>query len=76
MRKILPKDTAIVNEIRKHLIYYATQLDNEYQRLKEIIEMHNDNTYKIFIKKSRDALSEENKFLEKMENNSNYNIEI
>ena len=76
MRKILPKDTAIVNEIRKHLIYYATQLDNEYQRLKEIIEMHNDNTYKIFIKKSKDALSEENKFLEKMENNSNYNIEI
>ena len=75
MSKILPKDTAIVNEIRKHLIYYTTQLDNEYQRLKEIIEIHNDNTCKIFTKKSKDALSEENKFLEKMENNNNNNIE-
>ena len=76
MSKILPKDTAIVNEIRKHLIYYTTQLDNEYQRLKEIIEIHNDNTYKIFIKKSQDALLEENKFFEKIGNNNNNNIKI
>ena len=76
IRKILPKDTAIVNEIRKHLIYYATQLDNEYRRLKEIIEIHNDNTYKIFIKKSKDILLEENKFFEKIENNNYNNIEI
>lgn len=48
IRKILPKDTAIVNEIRKHLIYYATQLDNEYQRLKEVIENQNINTYNLF----------------------------
>ena len=75
MKKILPKDTAIVNEIRKYLIYYATQLDSEYQRVKDIIEIHNDNTYKIFTKKSKDFLSEENKFLEKMENNNNNNIE-
>ena len=46
MKKILPKDSAIVNEIKKYLIYYATQLDSESKRLKDIIEEHNNNMLK------------------------------
>ena len=65
MKKILPKDTAIVNEIRKHLIYYATQLESEYQRFKELININNVNIYKTFKEKSIEVLSQLNKFLEK-----------
>ena len=68
IRKILPKDTAIVNEIRKHLIYYATQLDNEHQRLKDIIEKQNNNAYEIFRTKSMEVLSELNIFWESVKN--------
>ena len=64
MRKILPKDTAIVNEIRKYLIYHATQLDNEYQRLNEIIERKNNEAYDIFKRKYIEALQELKKFWE------------
>jgi hypothetical protein len=39
---MLPNDTKIVNEIKKYLIYYATQLDSENKRVKEIIEKHNN----------------------------------
>ena len=46
LKKILPKDSAIVNEIKKYLIYYATQLDSESKRLKDIIEEHNNNMLK------------------------------
>jgi hypothetical protein len=42
MKKMLPNDTRIVNEIKKYLIYYATQLDSENKRVKEIIEKHNN----------------------------------
>ena len=42
MKKMLPNDTKIVNEIKKYLIYYATQLDSENKRVKEIIEKHNN----------------------------------
>ena len=67
MRKILPKDTAIVNEIKKHLIYYATQLDNEYQRLKKAINEQNESVYIIYKNKSIEVFSDLNKFLEKKE---------
>ena len=68
MRKILPKDTAIVNEIKKHFIYYATQLDSEYQRLKELIEKQNNNAFEIFQNKNIAILLELNKFWELMKN--------
>ena len=42
MKMMLPNDTKIVNEIKKYLIYYATQLDSENKRVKEIIEKHNN----------------------------------
>ena len=42
MKKMLPNDTKIVNEIKKYLVYYATQLDSENKRVKEIIEKHNN----------------------------------
>ena len=62
MRKILPKDTAIVNEIKKHLIYYAVQLD-KYQRLKKTIDEKNENIYILYKNKSMEVFSEFNKFL-------------
>ena len=34
INKMLPKDTKIVNDIKKYLLYYATQLNNENLRLK------------------------------------------
>ena len=64
MRKILPKDTAIVNEIRKYSIYYATQLENEYQRLNEVIERQNNKTYDLLKKKYMEILRELNTFWE------------
>ncbi len=67
LRKILPKDTAIVNEIKRHLIYYATQLDNEYQRLKKVIDEQNEKVYISFKKKSKEVLSDLIKFFEKVE---------
>ena len=68
MRKILPKDTAIVNEIKKHLIYYATQLDSEYQRLKELIEKQNNNAFEIFQRKNIEIQLALNQFLELLKN--------
>ena len=67
LRKILPKDTAIVNEIKRHLMYYATQLDNEYQRLKKVIDEQNEKVYISFKKKSKEVLSDLIKFFEKVE---------
>jgi hypothetical protein len=37
INKMLPKDTKIVNDIKKYLLYYATQLNNENLRLKDIL---------------------------------------
>jgi hypothetical protein len=50
MNKMLPKDTAVVNEIKKYLIYYATQLDSENERVKDNICKHNN----IIIKNLKD----------------------
>ena len=66
IKKILPKDTAIVYEIKKYLIYYATQLDNEMLRVKESIEKQNKKAFKIFIDKNSDISGEYNKFIESM----------
>jgi hypothetical protein len=63
IKKILPKDTAIVHEIKKYLIYYATQFDNELQRVKESIEKQNKNAFTIFIDKNSDISGELNKFI-------------
>ena len=46
MKKILPKDTIVVNKIKKHLIYYAIQLDSETQRIKDSIHEENDKIFK------------------------------
>jgi hypothetical protein len=63
IKKILPKDTAIVHEIKKYLIYYATQFDNELQRVKESIEKQNKNAFTIFIGKNSNISGELNKFI-------------
>lgn len=62
LSKILPKDTAIVNEIKKFLIYYATQLNIENLRLKEIIEKKNNNILKKVKEKSVQILNDLNNF--------------
>ena len=44
LKKMLPNDTRIVNDIKKYLIYYATQLNKENIRLKDVLEKNNNNT--------------------------------
>ena len=63
MKKMLPNDTKVVNDIKKYLIYYATQLNNEYLRLKDVIENINNNNFKKFKNKSKQIWNEFSVFL-------------
>ena len=63
MKKMLPNDTKVVNDIKKYLIYYATQLNNEYLRLKDVIENINNNNFKKFKNKSKQIWNEFGVFL-------------
>ena len=60
---MLPKDTQVVNDIKKYLIYYATQLNKENIRLKDIIEKNNNNNFKKLKDKSKEILNQFNGFL-------------
>jgi len=71
MKKILPKDTAVVNEIKKYLIYYGTQLDSENLKLKDIIEKQNNNMLKKVKEKSVLILDDLNKFWQLMDYKDN-----
>ena len=64
INKILPKETAVVNEIKKYLIYYATQLKDEYIRLKDIIEKQNNYMINEIKKNNIQILNDSYKFLE------------
>ena len=66
MQKMLPKETEVVKEIKKYLIYYATQLDSEYLRLKDTIEKQNNNMLKRIKEKSTQILNDLNKFWQLM----------
>ena len=66
MQKMLPKETEVVKEIKKYLIYYATQLDSEYLRLKDTIEKQNNNMLKRIKEKSAQILNDLNKFWQLM----------
>lgn len=66
MKKILPKETAVVNEIKKYLIYYATQLNSENIRLKDIITEQNNSLFRIIKENSIGILNDINKFWELM----------
>ena len=66
MKKMLPNDTKIVNEIKKYLIYYATQLDSENKRVKEIIEKHNNDLLCEIKDNNIQILNDLNKFWELM----------
>ena len=66
MKKMLPNDTRIVNEIKKYLIYYATQLDSENKRVKEIIEKHNNDLLCEIKDNNVQMLNDLNKFWELM----------
>ena len=60
---MLPNDTRIVNDIKKYLIYYATQLNKENIRLKDVLEKNNNNNFKKLKDKSKQILNEFNGFL-------------
>jgi hypothetical protein len=62
IKKILPKDTAVVKEIKKYLVYYSTRLDKEYLRLKELIKKENDITFNNLRNKSIDNCEKLNNF--------------
>ena len=62
IKKILPKDTAIVKEIKKYLVYYSTQLEQEYLRLKEIINKNNIKVFNDIKNKSLDNYEKLNNF--------------
>ena len=66
IQKMLPKETEVVKEIKKYLIYYATQLDSEYLRLKDTIEKQNNNMLKRIKEKSTQILNDLNKFWQLM----------
>ena len=63
LKKMLPNDTRIVNDIKKYLIYYATQLNKENIRLKDVLEKKNNNSFKKLKDKSKQILDEFNGFL-------------
>ena len=54
MKKILPKDTAIVKEIKKYLVYYSTQLEKEYIRMKDLIKKEDKQVFDIIRNKNLD----------------------
>ena len=62
IKKILPKDTAIVKEIKKFLVYYSTHLEQEYLRLKEIINKNNDQVFNDIKNKSLENYEKLNNF--------------
>ena len=62
MKKILPKDTAVVKEIKKYLVYYSIQLEQEYLRLKEINKKEDDKIFNIIRSKSLDNYEQLNNF--------------
>ena len=63
MKKMLPNDTRIVNDIKRYLIYYATQLNKENIRIKDVLEKTNNNNFKKLKDKSKQILNEFNGFL-------------
>ena len=63
LKKMLPNDTRIVNDIKKYLIYYATQLNKENIRLKDVLEKNNNNNFKKLKDKSKQILNEFNGFI-------------
>ena len=71
IKKMLPKDSAIVNEIKKYLIDYATQLEDEGQRLKDSIDKNNFNMFNRLKENSLNILSDINKFWELMDSKNN-----
>ena len=62
IKKILPKDTAVVKEIKKYLVYYSIRLEQEYLRLKELIRKENDITFNNLRNKSMDNCEKLNNF--------------
>ena len=73
MKKMLPSDTKIVNDIKKYLIYYATRLNNENLRIKDLLENKNNTNFKKLKDKSKQILNEFSGFLELMNSKNEIN---
>ena len=73
MKKMLPSDTKIVNDIKKYLIYYASQLNNENLRIKDVLENKNNTNFKKLKDKSKQILNEFSGFLELMNSKNEIN---
>ena len=73
MKKMLPSDNKIVNDIKKYLIYYATQLNNENLRIKDMLENKNNTNFKKLKDKSKQILNEFSGFLELMNSKNEIN---
>ena len=73
IQKMLPNDTKIVNDIKKYLIYYATQLNNENLRLKDVLENKNNYNFKRIKDRSKNLLDEFRGFLELINSKSEIN---
>ena len=73
MKKMLPSDTKIVNDIKKYLIYYASQLNNENLRIKDLLENKNNTNFKKLKDKSKRILNEFSGFLELMNSKNEIN---
>ena len=73
IQKMLPNDTKIVNDIKKYLIYYATQLNNKNLRLKDVLENKNNYNFKRIKDRSKNLLDEFRGFLELINSKSEIN---
>ena len=62
MKKILPKDTAVVKEIKKYLVYYSTRLEQEYLRVKSLIKKENNKVFDNIRNKSLENCEKLNNF--------------
>ena len=59
--------------IPKYLIYYATQLNNENLRIKDLLENKNNTNFKKLKDKSKQILNEFSGFLELMNSKNEIN---
>ena len=69
MKKILPKDTAVVKEIKKYSVYYSIQLEQEYIRLQELIKKENIQAFDKIRKKFMDNCEKLNNFFKLLVDN-------
>ncbi len=61
INKMLPKETNQLYNLKLWLFYYATSLNEEFERIREIISIQNKITFKQFFDKNSKVIEELNK---------------